>query len=62
LQRDILRIKIFIEMANSDDDSLDHGPETLAGLWQDVPVKGDHQHHHVVGQVLNFVVRLCINL
>jgi hypothetical protein len=49
-------------MANSDDDSLDHGPETLAGLWQGVPVKGDHQHLHVVGQVLNFVVRLCINL
>jgi hypothetical protein len=49
-------------MAVSGDDSLDPGPELLAGLRHGVPVKGAHQYLHVLDQVLDFVVRLCIDL
>jgi hypothetical protein len=49
-------------MAVSGDDSLDSGPESLAGLRHGVPVKGAHQRLHVLDQVLDFVVRLCIDL
>ncbi len=57
-----MRIKIFNEMAVSDDDSRDPGPEPLAGLRHGVPVKGAHQRLHVLDQVLDFIVRLCIDL
>ncbi len=49
-------------MAVSGDDSLNFGPKPLAGLHHDVPVKRAHQHLHVLDQVLDFVVRLCIDL
>ncbi len=57
-----MRIKIFNEMAASDGDSLDPGPEPLAGLRHGVPVKGAHQHPDLLDQVLDFVVKLCTDL
>jgi hypothetical protein len=59
---DILRIKTFNEIAVIGDKSLDPGPELLAGLCHGVPVKGAHQHLHLLDQVLDFVVRLCTDL
>jgi hypothetical protein len=49
-------------MAVSGHESLDPGPELLAGLRHGVPVKGAHQHPHLLNQVLDFVVRLCTDL
>ena len=49
-------------MAVSSDNSLNFGPEPLVGLRHGVPVKGAHQRLHVLDQVLDFVVRLCIDL
>jgi hypothetical protein len=57
-----LRIKLFNEMAVSGDDSLDPGPEPLAGLPHGVPVQGPHQRLHLLEQVLDLVVRLSIDL
>jgi hypothetical protein len=57
-----LRIKIFNEMAVSSDNSLNFGPEPLAGLCHGVPVKGAHQRLHVLDQVLDSIVKLCIDL
>jgi hypothetical protein len=49
-------------MAVIGDDSLDPGPGSLAGLHHGVPAKGAHQRLHPVDLVLDFVVRLCIDL
>ncbi len=49
-------------MAVSDNGSLDPGPEPLADLRHGVPVKGAHQRLHVLDQVLDFVVKRCIDL
>ncbi len=57
-----MRIKLFNEMAVSGDDSLDPGPEPLAGLPHGVPVQGPHQRLHLLEQVLDLVVRLSIDL
>ncbi len=57
-----MRIKIFIEIAISGEEGLDPGPEPLAGLCHGVPVQGALQRLHVLDPVLDFVVRLCINL
>ncbi len=59
---DILRIKKFNEMSVIGDNSLDPGPELLAGLCHGVPVKGAHHCPHLLDQVLDFVMRLCIDL
>jgi hypothetical protein len=48
-------------MAVHGSDSLDHGPDPLA-LRHGVPVKGTHHRLHLVDHVLDFVVRLCIDL
>ncbi len=57
-----MRIKIFNEMAVNGDDSLDPGPEPQAALRHGVPVKGANQRLHLMDQVPDFVVRLCIDL
>ncbi len=49
-------------MVVSGDESLYPGPEPLAGLRHRVPVQGAHQHLHLLEQVLDSVVRLCIDL
>ena len=36
-------------------------PGASAGLRQDVPGKGPHQFLHLLDQILEFVVTLCIN-
>ncbi len=53
-----MRINLFIDMAVSGDESLNFGPEPLAGLRHCVSVRGAHQRLHVLDQVLDFVVRL----
>ncbi len=55
-------MKLFNEMAVIGDDSLDPGPERLAGFRHGVPVKGPHQRLHLMEQVLDFLVKLCIDL
>ena len=55
-------MKFFNEMTVIGDDSLDPGPEPLAGLRHGVPVKGTHHHLHLVDHVPDFVGKLCIDL
>jgi hypothetical protein len=55
-------MKLFNEMAVICNVSLDPGLEPLAGFRRGVPVQGDHQRLHLLDQVLNFVMRLCIDL
>jgi hypothetical protein len=55
-------MKLFNEMAVIGNESLDPGPERLAGFRHGVPVKGPHQRLHLMEQVLDFVVKLCIDL
>ncbi len=43
-------------------DSLDPGPEPLEGLRHSVPVQGPHQRLHPLDLVLDFVVKLCVDL
>ncbi len=57
-----MRIKIFNEMAVSSDNSLNFGPKPLVGLGHGVPVKGAHQRLHVLDQVLDSIVKFCIDL
>jgi hypothetical protein len=49
-------------MAVSSDNSLNFGPEPLADLRHGVTVKGAHQCRHFLVQVLDSIVRLCIDL
>ncbi len=62
MQRDILRTILCIEMAVSGNNSLSPRPEPLAGLRHGAPVKEPHHRLHLLDQVLNFGVRLCIGL
>ena len=55
-------MKLFNEMTVIGDDSLDPGPEPLAGLRHGVPVQGPHQRLHPLDLVLDFVVKLFIDL
>jgi hypothetical protein len=55
-------MKLFNEMAFICNESLDPGLEPLAGFCHDVPLQGAHQRLHPLDQVLNFVMRLCIDL
>jgi hypothetical protein len=55
-------MKLFNEMAVIGDDSLDPGPERLAGFCHGVPVKGPHQRLHLTEQVLDFFAKLCIDM
>jgi hypothetical protein len=52
----------FNEMAVISDDSLNPGPEALAGLRYGVPVQGPHPCLHPLDLVLDFVVKLFIDL
>jgi hypothetical protein len=55
-------MKLFNEMAFICKESLDPGLEPLAGFRHGVPVQGAYQRLHPLDQVLNFVMRLCIDL
>jgi hypothetical protein len=55
-------MKLFNEMAFICNESLDPGLEPLAGFCHGVPLQGAHQRLHPLDQVLNFVMRLCIDL
>ncbi len=55
-------MKLFNEMAFICNESLDPGLGPLAGFRHGVPVQGPHQRLHLLDQVLNFVMRLCLNL
>jgi hypothetical protein len=57
LQRYISRIIVFIKTAVSD--SLDPGPQALAGFRHGVPVEGPHHLLDLLDQILGFVARLC---
>ncbi len=47
--------------AVSSEDSLNPGPEARAGLHQDVPGKEPHQLLHLLDQILEIVVKLCMD-
>jgi hypothetical protein len=55
-------MKLFNEMAFICNESLDPGLEPLAGFRHGVPVQGAHQHLHLLDLILNFVMRISINL
>ena len=52
-------MKLFNEVAVIGGDSLDPGPERLAGFRHGVPVKGPHQRLpvHLTEKVLDFFVK-----
>jgi hypothetical protein len=54
----ISRIILFIKTAVSIDNSLDPGPQALAGLHHGVPVEGPQHLLHLLDQILDFVARL----
>ena len=56
-----MRINLSNKTAVSSEDSLDPRPEARAGLRQGVPGKGPHHLLHLLDQILEFVVRLCID-
>jgi hypothetical protein len=56
----MLRINLCNEMAVSGNNSLSPRSEPLAGLRHFALVKEPHHRLHLLDQVLNFVVRLCI--
>jgi hypothetical protein len=56
--RHILRIILFIKTAVSINNSLDPGPQALAGLHHGVPVEGPQHLLHLLDQILGFVARL----
>jgi hypothetical protein len=53
-----LRIILFIKTAVSINNSLDPGPQALAGLHHGVPVEGPQHLLHLLDQILVFVARL----
>jgi hypothetical protein len=61
LQIYILRINLSNKTAVSSEDSLNPGPEARAGLRQDVPGKKPHQLLHLLDQILEIVVKFCID-
>jgi hypothetical protein len=58
LHRYILRIILFFKTAVSINNSLDPGPQALAGLHHGVPVEEPQHLLHLLDQILGFVVRL----
>ena len=58
LQRYKSRIILFIKTAVGINNSLDPGPQALAGLHHGVPVEGPQRLLHLLDQILGFVVRL----
>jgi hypothetical protein len=54
-KRTVLRINLFIEIAVSSDDSIEHGPETLASLRHGVPGEEPHYLPDVRDQALVFL-------
>jgi len=58
LQRYILRIILFFKTAVSTNNSLDPGPQALAGLHHGVPVEGPQHLLHLLDQILGFVATL----
>ena len=54
LQRYILRIILFIKTAVSINNSLDPGPQALAGLHHGVPVEEPQHLLHLLDQILDF--------
>jgi hypothetical protein len=58
LPRYILKIILFIKTAVSINNSLDFGPQALAGLHHGVPVEGPQHLLHLLDQILGFVARL----
>jgi len=55
LQRHISRIILFIKTAVSINNSLDPGPQALAGLHHGVPVEEPQHLLHLLDQILDFV-------
>jgi hypothetical protein len=62
LHRYISRIILFIKIAVSINDSLDPGPQALAGLRHGVPVEGPHHLLDLLDKILGCVARLCYDL
>jgi hypothetical protein len=58
LQRYILRIIFFIKNTVSTNNSLDPGPQALAGLHRGVTVEGPRHLLHLLDQILGFVATL----
>jgi hypothetical protein len=56
-----MRIIFFIKTAVSSNDSLDPGPQGLAGLPHGIPVEEPHHLLYLLDQILGFVARLCNN-
>jgi hypothetical protein len=54
----ISRNILFIKTAVSINNSLDPGPQALAGLRHGVPVEGPQHLLHLLDQILGFVARL----
>jgi hypothetical protein len=54
LQRNVLRTNLSNKIAVSIDDSIDPGPESLAGLRHGVPGEEPHYLHDVMDQVSGF--------
>jgi hypothetical protein len=52
-----MRIILFIKTAVSSIDSLDPGPQGLAGLRHGVPVEGPHHLLYLLDQILGLVAR-----
>jgi hypothetical protein len=52
------RIILFIKTAVSINNSLEPGPQALAGLHHGVPVEGPQHLLHLLDQILDFVERL----
>jgi hypothetical protein len=61
MQRYILRIILFNKTAVSSEDSLDPRPGARAGLHQGVPGKEPLLLLQLLDQILEFIVRLCID-
>jgi hypothetical protein len=58
LPRYISRITLFIKTAASINNSLDPGPQALAGLHHGVPVEEPQHLLHLLDQILGFIERL----
>jgi hypothetical protein len=58
VRRYIYRIVLFIKTVVIINNSLDPGPQALAGLHHGVPVEGPQHLLYLVDQILNFVGRL----
>jgi hypothetical protein len=62
LHRYISKIILFIKTAVSIINSLDPGPQALAGLHHGVPAEGPQHLLHLLDQILGFVARLFTDL